>query len=120
MRATSQDRDTARLMGVNPDRVIVLTFILGAALAGVGGVLLGLDTTIDPLTGFRVILSVFAAAVVGGLGSIPGSLLAAVLIGMVRSFGILIIPQFAMAFVFGLMALVLILRPTGLLGRKER
>jgi branched-chain amino acid transport system permease protein len=58
--------------------------------------------------------------VIGGLGSIPGAALAALLIGMVKAFGILVIPQFAMAFVFGLMALVLIARPTGLLGRAAR
>jgi branched-chain amino acid transport system permease protein len=76
-----------------------------------------------PLTGAALgsdldaVIDAFVVVVVGGLGSIPGALLAALLIGMVKAFGILVIPQFAMAFVFGLMALVLIVRPTGLLGR---
>ena len=79
MRATSQDRDTARLMGINPDRVIVLTFILGAALAGIGGVLYGVyinNINID--IGFQNGIFAFTAAVLGGIGSLRGAVIGGV------------------------------------------
>src|SRR5438477_9276605 len=73
MRAVADNPTLASGQGIDTDRVARLTTFVAMGLAGVGGMLLGLDTSIDPLTGFRVILSVFAAAVVGGLGSIPGA-----------------------------------------------
>ena len=88
-------------------------------LAGVGGVLLGLDTSIDPLTGFRVILSVFAAAVVGGLGSIPGAVLGALAIGVAEEVSLLwLAPAYRSAVGFAAILLMLTLRPRGLLGER--
>jgi branched-subunit amino acid ABC-type transport system permease component len=119
VRAIAQDRDMSAALGINETAIYTGVFALAAWLAGMAGVLSA------PLAGAALgsdldaIIDAFVVVVVGGLGSIPGALLAAVLIGMVRSFGILVIPQFAMAFVFLLMALVLIVRPTGLFGRKR-
>ena len=119
VRAIAQDRDMSASLGINESAIYTAVFALAAWLAGVAG---GLSA---PLAGAALgsdldaVIDAFVVVVVGGLGSIPGAFLAALLVGMVRSFGILVIPQFAMAFVFGLMALVLIVRPTGLLGRKE-
>ncbi|MGE0747183.1 MAG: branched-chain amino acid ABC transporter permease [Rhodospirillales bacterium] len=119
VRAIAQDRDMSASLGINETAIYTGVFALAAWLAGVAGVLS------SPLSGAALgsdldaVIDAFVVVVVGGLTSIPGALLAAILIGMVRSFGILVIPQFAMAFVFGLMALVLIVRPHGLLGRKE-
>jgi len=119
VRAIAQDRDMSASLGINESAIFTAVFALAAWLAGMAGVLSA------PLAGAALgsdldaVIDAFVVVVVGGLGSIPGALLAALLIGMVKSFGILVIPQFAMAFVFGLMALVLIVRPTGLLGRKE-
>lgn len=119
VRAIAQDRDMSASLGINETAIYTGVFALAAWLAGVAGVLS------SPLAGAALgsdldaVIDAFVVVVVGGLTSIPGALLAAILIGMVRSFGILVIPQFAMAFVFGLMALVLIVRPHGLLGRKE-
>src|SRR5207237_8338143 len=76
-RAVADNPTLASVKGIDTDRVARLTTFVAMGLAGVGGMLLGLDTSIDPLTGFRVILSVFAAAVVGGLGSIPGAVVGA-------------------------------------------
>ena len=119
VRAIAQDRDMSASLGINESAIYTAVFALAAWLAGMAGVLSA------PLAGAALgsdldaVIDAFVVVVVGGLGSIPGALLAALLIGLVKSFGILVIPQFAMAFVFGLMALVLIVRPTGLLGRKE-
>jgi branched-chain amino acid transport system permease protein len=119
VRAIAQDRDMSASLGINETAIYTGVFALAAWLAGTAGVLS------SPLSGASLgsdldaVIDAFVVVVVGGLTSIPGALIAAVLIGMVRSFGILVIPQFAMAFVFGLMALVLIVRPYGLLGRKE-
>ena len=119
VRAIAQDRDMSASLGINETAIYTGVFALAAWLAGMAGVLSA------PLAGASLgsdldaMIDAFVVVVVGGLGSIPGALLAAILIGMVRSFGILVIPQFAMAFVFGLMAVVLIVRPTGLMGRKE-
>jgi branched-chain amino acid transport system permease protein len=120
IRAIAQDREMSASLGINEAAIYTGVFATAVWLAGVAGVLSAPITGAARELDVEAVIDAFVVVVVGGLGSIPGSLLAALLIGMVRSFGILIIPQFAMAFVFGLMALVLILRPTGLLGRKER
>jgi branched-subunit amino acid ABC-type transport system permease component len=117
VRAVAQDREMSASLGINETAIYTGVFALAMWLAGMAGVLSA------PLTGAALgsdldaVIDAFVVVVVGGLGSIPGAALAALLIGMVKAFGILVIPQFAMAFVFGLMALVLIVRPTGLLGR---
>jgi branched-chain amino acid transport system permease protein/neutral amino acid transport system permease protein len=119
MRATADNPDLARLKGIEPRRVELLAVFVGAGLCGVGGMLLGLDTSIDPLTGFRVILSVFAAAVVGGLGSIPGAVAGALLIGVAEELATLhVAPTYKSAVGFLAILLVLTLRPRGLLGER--
>jgi len=88
-------------------------------LAGLGGMLIGLDTTIDPLTGFRAMLSVFAAAVVGGLGSIPGAVVGALTVGIGEELSLLFIsPDYRSAIGFAAILLVLIFRPRGILGQR--
>ena len=96
-----------------------LVNFVGMGLAGVGGMLLGLDTSIDPLTGFRVILSVFAAAVVGGLGSIPGAVVGALTIGVAEELSLVALaPAYRTAVGFVAILLVLTLRPRGILGER--
>ena len=119
MRAVADDVTLAGLKGIDAERVARLTSFGGMGLAGVGGMLLGLDTTIDPLTGFRVILSVFAAAVVGGLGSIPGAVVGALTIGVAEELSLLsLAPAYRSAVGFAAILLVLTLRPRGLLGER--
>jgi branched-subunit amino acid ABC-type transport system permease component len=120
VRAIAQDREMSAALGINERAIYTTVFALAVWLAGVAGVLSAPITGAARELDVEMIIDAFVVVVVGGLGSIPGSLLAALLVGMVRSFGILVFPQFAMAFVFAAMALVLIVRPVGLLGRKER
>jgi branched-subunit amino acid ABC-type transport system permease component len=119
MRAVADSPALASLKGIDPDRVARLVNFVGMGLAGIGGMLLGLDTTIDPLTGFRVILSVFAAAVVGGLGSIPGAVLGALVVGIGEEVSLLALaPAYRSAVGFLAILVVLTLRPRGLLGER--
>jgi len=119
MRAVADNPTLASVKGIDTDRVARLTTFVAMGLAGVGGVLLGLDTSIDPLTGFRVILSVFAAAVVGGLGSIPGAVVGALTIGVGEELSLLVLaPAYRTVVGFAAILLVLTLRPRGILGER--
>ncbi len=119
MRAVADNPQLADIKGVDPDRIARVAVFIGTGLAGFGGMLLGLDTSIDPLTGFRVVLSVFAAAVVGGLGSIPGAALGAMVVGLGEELaGVVLQPAYRTVTAFLAILLVLSIRPEGLLGRR--
>jgi branched-chain amino acid transport system permease protein len=119
MRAVADNPDLARLKGIDPVSVAIVTVFLGAGLAGIGGVLIGLDTSIDPLTGYRVLLSVFAAAVLGGLGSIPGAVVGALSIGVAEELALLVVPAtYRSAVGFVAILVVLTFRPRGILGER--
>jgi branched-subunit amino acid ABC-type transport system permease component len=119
MRAVADNPTLASLKGVDAERVARLISLAGMGLAGIGGMLLGLDTSIDPLLGFRAILSVFAAAVVGGLGSIPGAVVGAFAIGVAEELSLLALPStYRSAVGFVAILLFLTFRPRGLLGER--
>ena len=125
MQATSQDPDTARLMGINVDRIIMVAFAIGAALAAVAGVAHGLRYgNIDFKMGFLAGLKAFTAAVLGGIGNINGAVVGGLVLGVVESLATAFIPgQFGGAawkdvWAFVLLILVLVFRPQGLLGAK--
>lgn len=120
MRATSFNFQTASLMGVNVNGIISFTFILGSALAGAAGVLYGMSyPSIDPLTGFTPGIKAFTAAVLGGIGSIPGALLGGFLIGQAETLTAAYISStYKDAIAFVILILVLMIKPSGLLGRK--
>ena len=119
MRAVADNPTLASVKGIDADRVARLTTFVAMGLAGVGGMLVGLDTSIDPLTGFRVILSIFAAAVVGGLGSIPGAVVGALTIGIGEELSLLVLaPAYRTVVGFAAILLVLTLRPRGILGER--
>jgi branched-chain amino acid transport system permease protein len=119
MRAVADNPLLASIKGINADVVGRLVNFVGMGLAGLGGMLIGLDTTIDPLTGFRAILSVFAAAVVGGLGSIPGAVIGALTVGVGEELCLLFLsPDYRSAVGFVAILLVLTLRPRGILGQR--
>ncbi|WP_236841744.1 branched-chain amino acid ABC transporter permease [Bosea sp. PAMC 26642] len=119
MRAVADNPDLARLKGIDPARIAIVTVFLGAGLSGVGGVLIGLDTSIDPLTGYRVLLSVFAAAVLGGLGSIPGAVVGALALGMAEELALIVVPAtYRTAVGFVAILLMLTIRPRGILGER--
>jgi branched-subunit amino acid ABC-type transport system permease component len=119
MRAVADNPALADIKGIDPERMARLASFVGMGLAGVGGVLLGLDTSIDPLTGFRAILSIFAAAVVGGLGSIPGAVVGALTVGIAEELSLLAFePAYRTAVGFVAILIVLTIRPRGLLGER--
>lgn len=124
MRATAQDPDTAKLMGVNPDRVIVLTFIFGAVLAGVAGVMFGgYLNNINIDMGFQNGIFAFTAAVLGGVGSIRGAVIGAFIIGLIKTLAGQYMPggtQYDYVWIFVVLILVLVFRPQGLFGEPER
>lgn len=124
MRATAQDPDVARLMGVDPDRVIVLTFALGGALAGVGGILYGgLYNTINIDMGFQNGIFAFTAAVLGGIGNIRGAVVGGLAIGLVKALGGQYLPgstAYDYVWIFVVLIVVLVFRPQGFFGETER
>ncbi|WP_245585655.1 branched-chain amino acid ABC transporter permease [Pseudonocardia asaccharolytica] len=124
MRATAQDRDIARLMGIDPDRVIVLTFLIGGALAGVGGVLYGgYLNNINIDMGFQNGIFAFTAAVLGGIGSIRGAVVGGLAIGLVKSLGGQYLPggtAYDYVWIFVVLIVVLVFRPQGFFGETER
>ena len=118
MRATSFDLEAASMMGIDVDRVIVVTFLIGSALAGAAGVMNGLIfQNVDPYVGFQVGLLAFTAAVVGGIGSLPGAMLGGLAIGIGRSFSIgFLSSAYQDVIVFGILIAFLLLRPSGIFG----
>jgi branched-subunit amino acid ABC-type transport system permease component len=119
MRASADNPELAALKGIRPERVAMMASFVGMGLVGIGGMLLGLDSSIDPLTGTRILLSLFAAAVLGGLGSVPGAVLGALLIGVAEELSVLVIGStYRSAVGFFAILIMLTLRPRGLLGER--
>ncbi|QFI75222.1 branched-chain amino acid ABC transporter permease [Bradyrhizobium betae] len=119
IRATAQDRRSARLVGINVDRVYAVTFALGCALVGAAGILLSPLFPVNPYTGADMILISFVIVVLGGMGSIAGAVIAGLLIGLVESFtGYFAGGEMKQLVYFVLFMIVLAVRPNGLLGRK--
>ena len=119
MRAVADNPMLAAIKGIDADAVARLVSFVAMGLAGLGGMLIGLDTTIDPLIGFKTILSIFAAAVVGGLGSIPGAVIGALVVGIGEELSLLVLsPAYRTAVGFFAILLVLTLRPRGILGAR--
>ena len=120
MRAVSEDRDAAQLMGINVNRTISMTFAIGSALAAVAGVLLcSTVPTLQPTTGAMPGIRAFTAAVLGGIGSIPGAMLGGVLLGIVETFSkAYLSSEFSDAIVFSVLIVILLVRPAGLLGKQ--
>ena len=121
MRATSFDREAAAMMGIDVDRVIAFTFFIGSALAGAAGVMFGLVFgQIYHYMGFIAGLKGFTAAVIGGIGSIPGAMLGGLAVGLLESYATGYLPQgstFQNLYVFAVLIAVILVRPSGLLGR---
>ena len=120
MRALAMDRDAARLMGINVERTIILTFLLGSVLAGASGVMQGLYySQINFIMGFLIGLRAFTAAVLGGIGNIPGAMVAGLLIGLIGSFSDgYVSSEWTDAIIFAVLIGVLVFKPTGLFGER--
>lgn len=117
IRAAALDREMLGALGVNVDRLYTGVFVVGSFLAGLGGALITPVKAVVPGMDVEIIVEAFIVVVIGGLGSFWGTMLGALVYGQVLAFGILIFPRFSIFSVFALMAVVLILRPWGLLGR---
>ena len=120
MRAVSEDRGAAELMGISVNHTITLTFAIGSALAAIAGVLLcSTYPTLQPTTGSMPGIKAFTAAVFGGIGSIPGAMLGGILLGVIEILGrAYVSTELGDAFVFAVLIVVLLVKPTGLLGKK--
>lgn len=123
MRATSLDQDTAKLMGINSDHVISLTFAIGSALAAAGGMLIALDFKVYATMGTMVGLKAFVAAVLGGIGNISGAMIGGLILGLLETFGVALlgIPTgYKDTIAFGILIIILLIRPQGILGKNEK
>ena len=118
IRAVAEDRETASLMGINVNRIIVMTFLLGSSMAGAGGLMVGLrDTQINHMMGFLPGMKAFTAAVLGGIGNIPGAMFGGYFLGVAEALGAQFMPaEYKDVIAFSLLVLVLIFRPTGIMG----
>jgi len=119
MRAVSDDPIAANVVGINPERIILTSFAIGSALAGVAGILISFETNIEPTMGFNAILKGIIAAIVGGIGSIPGAVLGGFFLGLAENLGIWKIQAgWKDAIAFIILIIFLLIKPQGLLGTK--
>ena len=118
MRATAQDPEAARMMGVEVDKVVMMAFFLGSALAGAGGLIFGLYYNFTSfIIGFTAGLRAFTAAVLGGIGNVPGAMVGGVIIGLIEALGGQIAGAWTDVIIFSILVLVLVFKPSGLFGR---
>ncbi len=120
LRAVSQDRETAGLMGINPNYVIMLTFVIASALAGMGGAMLGPVLVLTPFAGTSVIVKAFAIVIIGGFGNVEGTIIAGLIVGLIESYTTQFLdPGWIDIVVFALLLLTLAVRPTGLVAERR-
>ena len=120
LRAVSQDRETAGLVGINPDQVVMMTFVIASALAGMAGAMLGPVLVLTPFAGTSVIVKAFAIVIIGGFGNVEGTILAGLLVGLIESFTTQYLePGMIDIVVFALLLLTLAVRPTGLIAERR-
>lgn len=120
LRALSNNKDVAQAVGVNPQRMYTYTFFIGSGLAGVAGLLIGLEQNLFPEMGTSMIIKGFTGAVIGGITSVPGSIAGSLLLGLVENLGIWWLPSgYKDAIAFGLLFIFLLFKPSGLFGGKK-
>ncbi|HEU4662358.1 MAG TPA: branched-chain amino acid ABC transporter permease [Pseudolabrys sp.] len=120
LRAVSQDRETAGLMGINQNHVIMLTFVIASALAGMGGAMLGPVLVLTPFAGTSVIVKAFAIVIIGGFGNVEGTIIAGLIVGLIESYTTQFLdPGWIDIVVFALLLLTLAVRPTGLIAERR-
>jgi branched-chain amino acid transport system permease protein len=120
LRAVAQDRETAGLMGINPNQLVLLTFVIASALAGMAGAMLGPALVLTPFAGTSVIVKAFAIVIIGGFGNFEGTVLAGLMVGLIESYTTQYLgPGMIDIAVFALLLLMLAVRPTGLIAEKR-
>jgi branched-chain amino acid transport system permease protein len=120
MRATAENPALAEITGIDVAQVVRITWLIGGALACAAGVMIGLTVQIRPYMGFDLLLPLFAAAILGGIGSIPGAILGGLVVGLAESLGVLVVgAEYRAAISFAVLILLLLFRPTGLFGSRD-
>ena len=119
MRAVADNRDVAEIVGISAKKIYAWSFVIGSAIAGIGGILVGLEQNLEPIMGTNLIIKGFTGAIIGGVGSVPGAILGSFLLGLAENFGIWFLPSgYKDAIAFIILFIFLILRPQGILGRR--
>ena len=120
MRAVADNRDVAEIVGISSEKVYNWSFAIGSAIAGIAGILVALEQNLEPTMGTGLIIKGFTAAIIGGIGSVPGAILGAFLLGLCENFGIWFLPSgYKDAIAFILLFIFLLFRPKGILGKKK-
>ena len=120
MRAVADNKEVAEIVGISAKKIYAWSFIIGSAIAGVAGILVGLEQNLEPTMGINLIIKGFTGAIIGGIGSVPGAVLGAFLLGFAENFGIWFLPSgYKDAIAFVILFIFLILRPQGILGLKK-
>jgi branched-chain amino acid transport system permease protein len=121
MRALADNKDIAQTVGINPEKIYTLTFIIGSLLAAIAGMLIGIEQNLQPTMGVNLIIKGFTGAVIGGMFSVPGAVLGAFVVGLAENIGIWWLPSgYKDAITFALLFAFLLFRPQGILGKKLR
>lgn len=119
LRAATQDREMLTALGMNVPRIYATVFVIGSALAGIGGALAAPAISLKPGMDVEIIVECFIIVIIGGLGSLWGALLGAIILGQLTVFGIMLVPEFELVLIYLMMVVVLMVRPWGLFGRPE-
>ena len=120
MRAVSDNKDVAEIVGISSEKIYSWSFIIGSAIAGIAAILISLEQNLEPMMGTSLMIKGFAATIIGGIGSVPGAILGAFLLGLIENFGIWYLPSgYKDAIAFTLLFLFLLFRPQGILGIKR-
>ena len=120
MRAVADNKDVAEIVGISAKKIYAWSFVIGSAIAGVAGILVGLEQNMEPTMGTNLMIKGFTGAIIGGIGSVPGAVLGSFLLGLVENFGIWFLPSgYKDAIAFIILFIFLIFRPQGILGRKK-
>ena len=121
MRAVSDNKDVAEVVGISAERIYAWAFVIGSIIAGVAGILVGLEQNLEPTMGTHLMIKGFTGAVIGGIGNVPGAILGSFLLGIVENFGIWYLPSgYKDAIAFVILFIFLIIRPQGILGIKKK
>lgn len=120
MRAVADNKDAAEIVGISSEKIYSWSFIIGSTIAGIGGILIVLEQNISPSMGTSLMIKGFAAAIIGGIGSVPGAIIGALFLGLVENFGIWFLPSgYKDAITFVLLFIFLIVRPQGIIGIRK-
>ncbi len=120
MRAVADNKDVAEIVGISAKKIYTWSFVIGSAIAGVAGILVGLEQNLEPMMGTNLMIKGFTGAIIGGIGSVPGAVLGSFLLGLVENFGIWWLPSgYKDAIAFVLLFIFLLFRPQGILGIKN-